>query len=163
MEHETTGLYLTGHPMDEYREKARRAGAVSIGAVLADLAEEHPEMKNYNVSVKRRKDEIIFLRKIIPGAADGSFGVDVARLAGLPDRVVKRARQILKELEDKGPTKILVPVQGPVYETQLGMDQTFLTDPVSDDIRKRIESLSPETMTPLEALNTLYELKKLTE
>ena len=63
----------------------------------------------------------------------------------------------------EGSTKILVPVQGPVYETQLGMDQTFLTDPVSDDIRKRIESLSPETMTPLEALNTLYELKKLTE
>ena len=151
----------------EYVSDRLRIGCRTLFAThyheLTVLAEEHPEMKNYNVSVKRRKDEIIFLRKIIPGAADGSFGVDVARLAGLPDRVVKRARQILKELEDKGPTKILVPVQGPVYETQLGMDQTFLTDPVSDDIRKRIESLSPETMTPLEALNTLYELKKLTE
>ena len=151
----------------EYVSDRLRIGCRNLFAThyheLTVLAEDHPEMKNYNVSVKWRKDEIIFLRKIIPGAADGSFGVDVARLAGLPDRVVKRARQILKDLEDKGPTKILVPVKAPLYETQLGMDQTFLADPVSDDIRKRIEALSPETMTPLEALNTIYELKKMTE
>ncbi len=130
---------------------------------LTALADTHPEIRNYNISVKRRKDELIFLRKIVPGVADGSYGVEVAKLAGLPDRVVKRARQILKELEDKGPSRVAVPVQAPVYETQLPMDQTFLRDPVDEDLRRRIENLSVDTLTPIEALNLLYELKKLTE
>ena len=130
---------------------------------LTNLADTHSEIRNYNITVKRRKDELIFLRKIVPGVADGSYGVEVAKLAGLPDRVIKRARQILRELEEKGPSRIVVPVQAPVCEAQLPIDQTILRDPVDEDIRKRIEALSVETITPIEALNILYELKKMTE
>ena len=130
---------------------------------LTNLADSHPEIRNYNISVKRRKDDLIFLRKIVPGVADGSYGVEVAKLAGLPDKVIRRARQILKELESKGPDRIVVPIQAPVCETQLPMDQTFLRDPVDEDLRKRIEDLTVDTITPIEALNFLYELKKMVE
>ena len=130
---------------------------------LTALADSHPEIKNYNISVKRRRDEIIFLRKILPGVADGSYGVEVAKLAGIPDRVIKRARQILQDLEEKGPSRIIVPVRAPLYETQLPIDQTVLKDPVDEDIRKRLETLTVEALTPIEAMNILYELKKLTQ
>ena len=127
---------------------------------LTALAETHPEIRNYNICVKRRKDEIVFLRKIVPGAADGSYGVEVAKLAGMPARVVKRAREILKELEDKGPSRILVPVQAPLG-TDLPLAQTALGDPAAEEIKKRLAETTVETMTPIEALNLLYELKQL--
>ena len=149
----------------EYVSDRLRIGCKTLFAThyheLTTLCDDHPEMRNYNISVKRRRDEIIFLRKIVPGAADGSFGVEVAKLAGLPDRVVRRARQILKELEEAGPTRIVVPAVPPLLQTE--PEQTALTDPVSADLRRRVEALSVETMTPIEALNTLYELKKMTE
>ena len=151
----------------EYVSDRLRIGCKTLFAThyheLTALAEDHPEMKNYNISVKRRRDEIIFLRKIVPGAADGSFGVEVAKLAGLPDRVVKRARQILKELEQSDLREFVAPAAPPMYEMQTPIDQIFLPDPVGDDLRRRIEALAVDTMTPIEALNTLYELKKLTE
>ena len=127
---------------------------------LTALAATHPETRNYNICVKRRKDEIVFLRKIVPGAADGSYGVEVAKLAGMPARVVKRAREILKELEDKGPSRILVPVQAPLG-TDLPLAQTALGDPAAEEIKKRLAETTVETMTPIEALNLLYELKQL--
>ena len=127
---------------------------------LTGLAETHPEIRNYNICVKRRKDDIVFLRKIIPGVADGSYGVEVAKLAGMPARVVKRARDILKDLEEKGPSRILVPVQAP-----LGMEgpsgQTALADPAAEELKTRLEAAAVETMTPIEALNLLYEWKQL--
>ena len=130
---------------------------------LTNLADTHSEIRNYNISVKRRRDELIFLRKIVPGVADGSYGVEAAKLAGLPDRVVKRAKQILKELEEKGPRRIIVPVQAPFYDGPLPIAQTALADPADLDIRQRLQDLSVETITPIEALNLLYELKKLAD
>ena len=127
---------------------------------LTALAETHPEIRNYNICVKRRKDDIVFLRKIIPGAADGSYGVEVAKLAGIPARVVKRAREILKDLEDKGPSRILVPVQAPAG-MGLPLAQTALGDPTAEEIKQRLTETAVETMTPIEALNLLYELKQL--
>ena len=151
----------------EYVSDRLRIGCKTLFAThyheLTNLAADHPEIRNYNISVKRRKDDIIFLRKIVPGIADGSYGVEVAKLAGLPDRVIRRAKQILKELEDKGPSRIVVPVQNPIYESQIPIDQLTFSDPVSGDIRRRIENLSVDTLTPIEALNLLYELKKLTQ
>ena len=127
---------------------------------LTNLAETHPEIRNYNICVKRRKDDIVFLRKIVPGVADGSYGVEVAKLAGMPARVVKRAREILQDLEDKGPSRILVPVQAsPGMELPLG--QTVLGDPAAEEIKKRLSETAVETVTPIEALNLLYELKQL--
>ena len=127
---------------------------------LTELAETHPEIRNYNICVKRRKDDIVFLRKIVPGAADGSYGVEVAKLAGIPARVVKRAREILKDLEDKGPGRILVPVQAPAG-MELPLAQTALGDPAAEEIKQRLAETTVETMTPIEALNFLYELKQL--
>ena len=127
---------------------------------LTTLADTHPEIRNYNICVKRRKDDIVFLRKIVPGVADGSYGVEVAKLAGMPAKVVKRARDILAELEEKGPSRIIVPVQAPLG-MELPLGQTALSDPAAEELKKRVEALSVETMTPIEALNTLYELKQL--
>ena len=127
---------------------------------LTTLAETHPEIRNYNICVKRRKDDIVFLRKIVPGAADGSYGVEVAKLAGLPPRVVKRAREILAELEEKGPRRILVPVQAPAG-AELPLAQTAMGDPAAEEIKKRLTETTVETMTPIEALNLLFELKQL--
>ena len=127
---------------------------------LTNLAETHPEIRNYNICVKRRKDDIVFLRKIVPGVADGSYGVEVAKLAGMPARVVKRAKEILRELEDKGPSRILVPVQAPAG-MELSLGQTALGDPAAEELKKRVEAMTVETMTPIEALNALYELKQL--
>ncbi len=126
---------------------------------LTGLAETHPEIRNYNICVKRRKDDIVFLRKIIPGVADGSYGVEVAKLAGMPAKLVKRARDILKDLESKGPSRIIVPVQAAPGELPLG--QTALGDPAAEEIKTRLAETSVETMTPIEALNLLYELKQL--
>ena len=78
----------------------------------------------------------------------------------MPARVVKRAREILNELEEKGPRRIYVPVQAPLG-VELPMLQTALGDPTAEDLKKRIESLAVDTMTPIEALNTLYELKHM--
>ena len=127
---------------------------------LTALADTHPEIHNYNICVKRRKDDIVFLRKIVPGVADGSYGVEVAKLAGMPAKVVKRARDILADLEEKGPSRIIVPVQAPLG-MELPMGQTALGDPTAEELKNRVEALSVETMTPIEALNTLYELKQL--
>ncbi len=127
---------------------------------LTALADTHPEIHNYNICVKRRKDDIVFLRKIVPGVADGSYGVEVAKLAGMPAKVVKRAREILADLEEKGPSRIIVPVQAPLG-MELPLGQTALGDPTAEELKNRLESLSVETMTPIEALNTLYELKQL--
>ena len=113
-------------------------------------------MKNYNIAVKKRQGDIIFLRKIVPGAADDSFGVDVAKLAGLPDKVIQRARQLLAQLES-GQTAAPAPAQAPVS------DQVSMLDMTGDEIRRRLEAITVETMTPIEAMNTLFELKKLLE
>ena len=151
----------------EYIADELRLGCKTLFAThyheLTNLVDSHSEMRNYNISVKRRKDDIVFLRKIVPGPADGSYGVEVAKIAGLPDKLIRRARRILSELEEKGPQKILVPVRAPLCDAQLPMDQTLMGDPVAEDLKNRIEALSPETLTPLEALNLLFELKKMTQ
>ena len=127
---------------------------------LTKLAETHPEICNYHICVKRRKDDIVFLRKIVPGVADGSYGVEAAKLAGMPARVVKRAKEILAELEEKGPSRIIVPVQAPAG-LELPLGQTALEDPVAQELKQRLAETAVETMTPIEALNLLYELKQL--
>ena len=96
---------------------------------------------------------MIFLRKIVPGGADRSYGVEVARLAGLPPKVVARARKLLKELEEGGAAQ---PVQAPP-ET----DQVSLMDMDAIAIRDRLAKITVETLTPIEAMNLLYELRQM--
>ena len=142
----------------EYAADRRYLGAKTLFAThyheLTVIEQELEGVKNFNISVKKRQGEMIFLRKIVPGAADRSYGVEVAKLAGLPDKVVTRARNILKELEAGN-----VPQHRP--QAQEPEDQVSLMDMDAIEIRDRLAKISVETLTPIEAMNTLYELKQL--
>ena len=105
--------------------------------------------------MKKRQGDIIFLRKIVPGAADESYGVEVAKLAGLPEVVITRARALLRQLEQQQPAP-QQPAQGAPDDGQLG-----LQDLAANAICQRLEAAAPETMTPIEALNFIFELKQL--
>ena len=117
---------------------------------LTSLEQELPGVKNYNVAVHARGEDIVFLRKIVPGGADRSYGIEVAKLAGLPETVLKRAREILRELESQSAQPRLAPPQ----EDQVSLEAIAETA-VADILRRtQVDALSP-----LEALNLLYELK----
>ncbi len=145
----------------EYAASPRHLGAKTLFAThyheLSAIEAELPNVKNYNIAVKKRGDRMIFLRKIVPGATDDSFGVEVANLAGLPNSVITRARQILQELESHEPT-------APVRHTQTDPDdQVSMLDLRSQQVCQALESIHVETLTPIEAMNELYKLKKLLE
>ena len=142
----------------EYAASPRQLGAKTLFAThyheLASIEAELPNVKNYNIAVKKRGDKMIFLRKIVPGATDDSFGVEVAKLAGLPSCVVNRARQILKELEADGGKS--APVVIPQQEDQMNM-----LDLRAQQVQAALEAITVETLTPIEAMNELYKLKKM--
>ena len=104
--------------------------------------------------VRKRGADIVFLRKIVPGAADDSYGIEVAKLAGIPDRVITRAREILRDLESGAPERAK-PAAAPVS------DQVSMLDMQSDELRRALEAVTVETLTPIEAMNVLYQLKQL--
>ena len=142
----------------EYAANPRQLGAKTLFAThyheLACIEAELPNVKNYNIAVKKRGDKMIFLRKIVPGATDDSFGVEVAKLAGLPGCVVNRARQILKELEEEGSKTAPVIVQE-------ADDQVSMLDLKAQQVQAALEAITVETLTPIEAMNELYKLKKM--
>ncbi len=118
---------------------------------LTELARENLGVKNYNVAVKEWKDSVIFLYRLLPGPANESYGIQVASLAGLPKQVVKRAKEILKRLEqrhDLAPSRRQLTL--PLFQTD-------------GKLRQYLLALDPNRMTPLDALEYLFELKKLVE
>ena len=126
---------------------------------LTDLADATPGVVNYHVSAREWKDDIIFLRKIVPGRSDRSYGIQVARLAGLPASVIARAREILGALERDELTRGGRPsVSGTASDPQrqLGLFQAAAPD---DGLRKTIAALDVDHMTPMAALTLLAELK----
>jgi len=129
---------------------------------LTDLADRLPQIVNYNVAVDDSGDDVVFLRRILPGRADRSYGVHVAQMAGLPRGVVRRAGEILLELEASGaagPATLLDQTPGRKQKEamQVGL---FATDhPVVESLR----SLEVDALSPLEALNRLYELRQMAE
>lgn len=130
---------------------------------LNEMAADFPRIRNYNVSIKELDDRVIFLRKLVPGGSEHSFGIHVARMAGMPRSVVKRANEILEELEKTGGEKNLSkPVAGIAGQRE-GMQMSFfqLDDPVLKQIRDQIADLDINNLTPVEALNKLNEIKKL--
>lgn len=117
-------------------------------------------VKNYNIAVKKRGDDITFLRRIIPGGADDSYGIEVAKLAGLPDWIIKRAKEILKELtsgktDDKETFANISP-----HNNEDDM-QLNLLDTASNAVADKLKSVDVNTLTPIEAMNLLYELKNM--
>ncbi len=118
---------------------------------LTELENVLPGTVNCNIAVKTRGEDIIFLRKILPGGADRSYGIEVAKLAGLPDGVLQRARKILQELEaDSGPR--VLPRQEP--------DQVSLTAIGEGEVLDALRRCQPDALTPIEAMSLLYELKQ---
>ena len=141
----------------EYAVDPKKLGAKTLFAThyheLTSMEQEIPEIRNFNIAVKKRQGEMIFLRKIVPGAADDSYGVEVAKLAGLPDKLIARARAVLKELESGAP-------KAPAIQKQTS-DQVSLMDLQADAIREKLAAIQVETLTPIEAMNVLYQLKQL--
>jgi DNA mismatch repair protein MutS len=139
----------------EFIHNHPRIGAKALVAThyheLTELAEALPKVRNYNVAVAEEGERIVFLRKVVPGKSDKSYGIHVAELAGLPKAVIHRAEEILDRLERASrsplaPSRIIVQ-QLPLFTQK---------DPVIEELKK----LDVTTMTPLEAINKLYELQK---
>ena len=108
----------------------------------------------YNISVKKRGDDITFLRRIVRGGADGSYGIEVAKLAGVPNAVVNRAKDILKELEEKGAVTVIRTVEKSDDDMQI----SFASNE-GNEIVEELKTIDINTLTPIEALQKLYELK----
>ena len=147
----------------EYIADRKKLGAKTLFAThyheLTELEELIPCVKNYNVAVKKRGEEIIFLRRIIPGGVDESYGIEVSKLAGIPRWVIDRAYEVLSSLEEGrevSQAKVHTRAKGPE-----GGEQLFFIDEKGETIKKRLRQADPNTLTPLEALNLIYELKKL--
>ena len=121
---------------------------------LTDLENAIDGVKNYNIAVKKRGDDITFLRRIVRGPADDSYGIEVAKLAGLPGEVTKRAKEVLKVLEATAPNA------DKVTQLDFGNFEKFAAAPVPSELVDKLTAVDVETLTPLEALNFLYELKQ---
>lgn len=130
---------------------------------MTELSVTRSGVKNFNVAVREWNDQIIFLRKIVPGGASHSYGIQVARLAGVPLAVIERSKEILKNLEkgeysEGGMPRIAKGRKGaqPVESPQM----SFFEDRLQR-VRERLEAIEVATITPLEALNTIDELKRM--
>ena len=143
----------------EYCADRKRLGAKTLFAThyheLTEVEHTIEGVRNYHIAAKKRGDGIVFLRKIIPGGADQSYGVEVAKLAGVPGKVVDRAREILGELEQQGFSSAPANPQAQAA----GPDQVSMGDMAGAAVLERLRSTSVETLTPIEAMNLLYQLK----
>ncbi len=128
---------------------------------LTELALLHAGVQNMQVQVKEWNDEIIFLHKIGPGGADRSYGIQVARLAGLPDAVLKRAREILSNHESTEYDAAGFPIRGHSENETQTPQQMGLFQETASPLVTKIRDLEPDSLTPRQALDTLYELVKL--
>ena len=116
--------------------------------------------KNFNVSVKELKDNVLFLRKLTPGGSEHSFGIHVAKMAGMPQQVIQKANKILKKLEKSHSNEELT---DKLKDAQDEMQLSFfnLDDPLLVEIKEEIIDLDIDTLTPVEALMKLNEIKRL--
>ena len=134
----------------------KKCGAKTLFAThyheLSVLENELEGVKNFNIAAKKRGDSVIFLRKIVPGSADDSYGIEVANLAGVPAEVIRRAKEILKELEEENPRQRKVEYE----ETEVLPILANLRDALIEELK----NTNVDTLTPIEALGKLYELSK---
>ena len=147
----------------EYIADRKKLGAKTLFAThyheLTELEELIPCVKNYNVAVKKRGEDIVFLRRIIPGGVDESYGIEVSKLAGIPRWVIDRAYEVLSSLEE-GQTVSEAKVKTRAKPKEES-EQLYFIDEKAEAIKKRLRGAEPNTLTPIEALNLIYELKKL--
>lgn len=131
---------------------------------LNEMEKNFPRIKNFNVSVREIDGKVIFLRKLMPGGSEHSFGIHVAKLAGMPKSIVKRSEQILQKLEasnNRGELKGAPTVE--IADSREGLQLNFfqLDDPVLSQVRDEILGLDVDNLTPLEALNKLNDIKRI--
>jgi len=142
----------------EYTQ-GKKIGAKTLFAThyheMTDLESQFQGVVNYNIAAKKRGDELIFLRKIIPGAADDSYGIEVAKLAGVPNEIIRRAKEILKTLEEQNK----MPRQVSVEENA---NVTF-EDFKKDEILAKLKKIDVNLISPMDAWNIVHELKKIAE
>lgn len=140
----------------EYCADKRRLGAKTMFAThyheLSSLEGEISGVRNYNITAKKQGGTLVFLRKIVRGAADDSYGIEVAKLAGLPDAIISKAKGYLKELESSGIAPAAMPVQPE--------DQISFADVGADEVSRILRETDLNTLTPIEAMNLLFELQK---
>ncbi len=136
----------------EYCADKKRLGAKTLFAThyheLTALEEPNNGIKNYNIAVKKHGDDITFLRKIVRGGADDSYGIEVAKLSGIPKGIINRAKEVLKELETEG-------VQMPAHESAPVDDQLTLTQLGTQSLLDELKLCNVNTMTPIDAMNAL--------
>ena len=156
----------------EHISNKKLLGAKSLFAThyheLTELEGKMNNVNNYCIAVKEKGDDIVFLRKIVKGGADKSYGIQVAKLAGVPDMIIDRAKEIVEQLSDNDITEkvqsIAVGTSGekkkmPQYD-EVDLTQMSLFDTVKDDdVLKELKEIDISNLTPLDALNTLYRLQ----
>ncbi len=167
----------------EYLHEAPELAARTLFAThyheLNELANRYPRVRNYRIQVQEHDGKVIFLRKLIPGGADHSYGIEVARMAGLPEPVIQRAKEVLRQLEsqhlvveeasdpahgDGIPSRSAQPVAATIDEPDFQMSLfTAAPDPVAEQLKDTLRSLDLNRMTPIEALMKLDELRRLVE
>ncbi|MDA9803533.1 DNA mismatch repair protein MutS [Flavobacteriaceae bacterium] len=128
---------------------------------LNEMTETFDRVKNYNVSVKELKDTVLFLRKLVPGGSHHSFGIHVAKMAGMPKAVLDRANKILKRLEKSHSSKELTNEMKTIAEDKMQLSFFNLDDPLLEEIRNEILDIDIDTLTPVEALMKLNEIKRM--
>ncbi len=152
----------------EHISDPRLLGAKTLFAThyheLTELEGKLPGVNNYCIAVKEQGDDIVFLRKIVKGGADKSYGIQVAKLAGIPDSVIQRAKELVEELSDADITAAVKDLTGakrvPVGSDQMDMQQMTLLDTVRDnDIIRELKELDITDLTPMAALNLLYKFQ----
>ena len=169
--------------LDEIGRGTSTYDGISIAWAIAEYLHEHPSkaktlfathyhelnemtttferIKNYNVSVKELKDTIIFLRKLVAGGSNHSFGIHVAKLAGMPNQVIHRASKILKQLEKKQTNEAVKDTLKNVQHDDMQLSFFQLDDPLLEDLREEILTTNLDALTPIEALMKLNEIKRM--
>lgn len=158
------GMSIAKAVVEYIYDKKNNLGCKTLFAThyheLTDMENKFSGVVNYNIAVKKRGDEITFLRKIVKGGADDSFGIQVAKLAGVPDAVIERAKVILAELEENARREKMA-VRQLSFDDALPMIVEHNEREVPNEIVKELEKVDVNVLTPIEALNILNKLKSL--
>ena len=128
---------------------------------LNEMTETFDRIKNYNVSVKELKDTVLFLRKLVPGGSHHSFGIHVAKMAGMPQAVLDRANKIIKRLEKSHSSQELTEEMKSIAKDEMQLSFFKLDDPLLEQIKGEILEIDIDTLTPVEALMKLNEIKRM--
>jgi len=157
------GLSIAWAIIEYLLENPDKAGKTLFATHYHELTQlgQNKGIKNYNVSVKEWRDTIVFLKKVIPGAADKSYGIHVAQLAGIPQEVIRKSEIILKNLENNyGKQNIEIEKELNTNVKHKEEEQLLLLDPKTESALEKIRNYDINSTTPLDAVNFLAEIKK---